>query len=59
MAEYEVYFTEKVWKSVVIEAESREEAEIKFYEGDYGDEDFIESDILDDDVKIKELGEEI
>lgn len=55
---FEIKWTEKVLYSAEIEADSAEEAEEKFYDGDYGERDWLDSNMLDDNLKIKELKEE-
>ncbi|KGL45715.1 hypothetical protein [Listeria newyorkensis] len=55
---FKLKWTEKVLMTVEIQAESTEEAEAKFYAGDRGEPDWLDSNMLDDDLEIKELKEE-
>ncbi|PNP88951.1 hypothetical protein BMT55_13855 [Listeria newyorkensis] len=58
MPEYKLKWTEETLMTTVIEAATKEEAEKKFYDGDRGEPDWLDSNMLDDDLEIKELKEE-
>ena len=56
MPKYLVSFTEEDWYSIVIEAESAEEAEEKFYSHEYNDSDLRHIGTeLQDSVEVSEL----
>ena len=54
MAKYEIKWTRELWLKVTIEADTAQEAEVKFWEGDFENEQQYGSEIQND-IDIEEV----